>query len=250
MKFDQPVGRPQAPQVQVPAGLRQLPANPFAKYRDEKKLSLGPHWVQSPQIQGEIEATKSKVIQMLMMQKREPPKTSLPRFNPPSREMHQVTKVETKESNPRPQDVSVLSFDQSSGLLFQLPLSENAITATEIGTALRCMARLPRPRFSNVAFSLDPVDPKSWKLYQRKWYPQGTLEEVPLGYWMWRADWKLKQLAQGVVYDDATGQQRPLKWGVDVPRDFPDVAQGDTDCARLWIVCRKMVRSLGARTPS
>ena len=59
---------------------------------------------------------------------------------------------------------------------------------------------------------------------------------------MWRADWKLKQLAQGVVYDDATGKQRPLKLGVDVPHDFPDVAQGDTGCARLWIVCRKMVR--------
>eukprot|EP00435_Cladocopium_sp_Y103_P042653 s786_g11.t2 len=232
---------------------RELPANPFAKYRGEtgKRLRLGSHWVQSPQIQGELEAMKSKVMQMLMVQqKKESPKTSLPRFNPPSRELHQVTKVEAQESNPRPQDVSVLSFDQSSGLLFQLPLSENAMifTATEIGTALRCIAGLPK-RFSNVAFSLDPVDPKSWnsgtsksQLYQRKWYSQGTLDEIPLGYWMWRADWKLKQLAQGVVYDDATGQQRPLKLGVDVPLDFPDVAQGDTGCARLWIVCRKMVR--------
>lgn len=254
MKFDQPVGRAHALQGQALPAAVKVPANPFAKYRGatEKRLRLGPHWVQSPQIQGELEAMKSKVIQMLMTQKKESPKTSLPRFNPPSREireLHQVTKVEAKESNPR-QDVSVLSFDQSSGLLFQLPLSENAMifTATEIGTALRCIAGLPRPHFS-VAFSLDPVDPKSWNnrsakspLYQHKWYSQGTLDEIPLGYWMWRADWKLKQLAQGVVYDDATGQQRPLKLGVDVPQDFPDVAQGDTGCARLWIVCRKMVR--------
>jgi len=126
MKFDQPVGRAHALQGQaLPAAVKELPANPFAKYRGatEKRLRLGPHWVQSPQIQGELEAMKSKVIQMLMTQKKESPKTSLPRFNqfnPPSREireLHQVTKVEAKESNPR-QDVSVLSFDQSSGLLF------------------------------------------------------------------------------------------------------------------------------------
>eukprot|EP00439_Symbiodinium_sp_Y106_P025345 s125_g3.t1 len=78
-------------------------------------------------------------------------------------------------------------------------------------------------------------------LFQRKWYSDTTLREMPLGYWMWRADWKLKQLSQGMFYDDATGRRRALRRGEDVPADFPEAGQGDAGCARLWIVCRSMV---------
>ena len=181
---------------------------------------------------------------------------TLPKFTPPIRDgvrQENRPNFEGKEmSNPfHPLDVSILSLDRQSGLLFQLPLSNSSMvfTATEIGTTLRCIGRLPKRLSGNVAFSLDPVNPESWnkkngtsELYQRKWYSHDTLQNIPLGYWMWRADWKLKQLAQGVVYDDISGQQRPLKLGVDVPHDFPDVTQGDAGCARLWIVCRKLLR--------
>ena len=267
MKFDQPpVPKPRlqsspAPRAANPFAQREVAAkarvdtraaNPFAQFGSrEARVRLGPYWIQSS-IQGELREVRSKVTQLLTHSAKASPFSE---FSPPSRDsLLEATKqgqVEKELRAPSPVDVSVLSFDRGSGLLFQLPLSENAMvfTATEIGTTLSCISTLPRQLSGNIAFSLDPVDPESWHgklsnshLYQRKWYSHSALNEIPLGYWMWRADWKLKQLAQGVVYDDATGQQRPLKLGVDVPQDFPDVAQGSTGCARLWIVCRKLVR--------
>ena len=252
MKFDPPAARLQnlSQSQQVPAGRKS--ANPFAQLKScEAKVKIGAIWLQSSPIQAEIQQLKAKVRQLLLTQ----PMT-LPKFTPPIRDgvrQENRPNFEGKEmSNPfHPLDVSILSLDRQSGLLFQLPLSNSSMvfTATEIGTTLRCIGRLPKRLSGNVAFSLDPVNPESWnkkngtsQLYQRKWYSHDTLQNIPLGYWMWRADWKLKQLAQGVVYDDISGQQRPLKLGVDVPHDFPDVTQGDAGCARLWIVCRKLLR--------
>ena len=56
MKFDQPVGRAHALQGQALPAAVKVPANPFAKYRGatEKRLRLGPHWVQSPQISAAV----------------------------------------------------------------------------------------------------------------------------------------------------------------------------------------------------
>lgn len=151
-------------------------------------------------------------------------------------------------------------FDEPTGLLFQLPFSLGngmAFTDVEMGTILQWCRAFGHS--SIAAFSLDPTDPKQWELakhdsaqqlFQRKWYSHQSLKNTPLGYWMWRADWKLKQLSQGMLHDDRTGQQRPIKLGVDVPHDFPDMSQRDGDTggvARLWIVCRRVtLRPVGS----
>ena len=48
-------------------------------------------------------------------------------------------------------------------------------------------------------------------LYQEKWYSHESLKTNPFGYWMWRADWKLKQLVQGALHDDVTGKREDMK---------------------------------------
>lgn len=86
-------------------------------------------------------------------------------------------------------------------------------------------------------------------LYQAKWYSHDSLKSIPLGYWMWRADWKLKQLVHHSSYDDATGKREPLRPGATVPADWPDVFQGSRSSRRsmrAWIVCRSVtLRSIG-----
>ena len=273
-----PLQRPQAaPGRSAEPGPTSLGTGP------SRAVKLGSHWIQCSRIQSEIQAVKKRIEREIKeslsshlssTDERDQstagkPKLRqdvvFPKFHPPERSGRSpVSTVSSKSSNPfRGLDVSTLSFDSESGLLFQLPLSQSAMvfTATELGTTLQTLASRPvgsnaslavrpvRPPRPPIAFSLEPIDPWSWTqgtspsgLYQQKWYSNEALQEIPLGYWMWRADWKLKQLAQGVVYDDATGQQRPLRCGIDVPHDYPDVAQGDAGCARLWIVCRKIIR--------
>ena len=145
----------------------------------------------------------------------------------------------------------LLHVDTPSGLLFQVPFAPGqafVFTGTELGTTLSWARRALRHGGTAAAFSLDPLNPEEWEsraglsvdgLYQCKWYSDPELRTMPLGYWMWRADWKLKQLAQGMLYDDATGQRRPLRRGADVPVNFPDVTRlGTGGKSRLWITCR------------
>ena len=229
--------------------------NPFATTRAPAAgaVKFGTHWILPGSIRKEIPVVKEGIKESMQKSDAKTSGSHL-KFQPPDRSSAgRSSTSSTGPSNPfQESSVTTLSFDSESGLLFQLPFSQHSMvfTATELGTTLRCIhTATSRPRTVPIAFSLEPVDPKNWvacespeKLFQQKWYSNNALDEIPLGYWMWRADWKLKQLAQGVVYDDVTGQQRPLRLGVDVPRDYPDVAQGDTGCARLWIVCRKVIR--------
>ena len=76
-------------------------------------------------------------------------------------------------------------------------------------------------------------------LFQEKWYSHESLKTSPFGYWMWRADWKLKQLAQGALYDDETKTSQPLEPGITVPEDYPDPCESQrVGRSRSWIVCR------------
>lgn len=86
-------------------------------------------------------------------------------------------------------------------------------------------------------------------LFHSKWYSHWSLKEIPLGYWMWRADWKLKQLTQGALFDDATREQIALRPGVNVPGDYPDLCSNRrTGRRRCWIVCRQVrLRKLGEK---
>ena len=150
----------------------------------------------------------------------------------------------------------LLCFDEISGLLFQwAPGSDMAFTDFEMATTLRWLQDHKRAK---VAFSLDPVDPQKHEaagssvegLYQAKWYSHESLKSIPLGYWMWRADWKLKQLCQGALYHEASQQREPLRPGITVPADFPGASKISKEkrCGRrrCWIVCRSItLRPIG-----
>ena len=130
------------------------------------------------------------------------------------------------------ESAALICFDPQSGLLFQQQLGQcsMAFTDVEMASVLRWVHENGRSR--KVAFSLDPTDPSSWHqavddqgLFQKKWYSHDSLKQMPVGYWMWRADWKLKQLTQGKLYDDKTGLQTDLRRGINVPSNFPEMEQ-------------------------
>lgn len=146
------------------------------------------------------------------------------------------------------ESAALICFDPQSGLLFQQQLGQcsMAFADVEMASVLRWVRENGRSR--KVAFSLDPTDPSSWHqavdhqgLFQKKWYSHDSLKQMPVGYWMWRADWKLKQLTQGKLYDDKTGLQTDLRRGINVPSNFPEMEAERQGHCRYWIVCRKMI---------
>eukprot|EP00439_Symbiodinium_sp_Y106_P047150 s2200_g6.t1 len=142
----------------------------------------------------------------------------------------------------------LLCFDEISGLLFQwAPGSNMAFTDFEMATTLRWLQdRGP----AKVAFSLDPTDPQKHHvagdsvegLFQGKWYSDPGLKSIPLGYWMWRADWKLKQLCQGALYDDALASRCLQTF--QIPPRSPRTEEPEEDAVGLFAAASPCVPSV------
>ncbi|CAG9326888.1 unnamed protein product [Blepharisma stoltei] len=138
--------------------------------------------------------------------------------------------------------IKKISFDPKSGfLLIETEKSdENLYIEGDLATIFYMAYEYPK-RFS---FTLVPSDPKAPQgPYQRKFYDPPELEDTTVGSALFEADWKLKQLDQGLWFDDTTQQRSPISLDIPWFKSGYDYYASEPDhkgFIRLWFVNDKV----------
>eukprot|EP01006_Ploeotia_vitrea_P020622 TRINITY_DN52919_c0_g1_i1.p1 TRINITY_DN52919_c0_g1~~TRINITY_DN52919_c0_g1_i1.p1 ORF type:complete len:1050 (+),score=81.60 TRINITY_DN52919_c0_g1_i1:58-3150(+) len=97
--------------------------------------------------------------------------------------------------------------------------------------------------------SIESLRPQLEKLYQKKVYGPEALENTLTGYLMWKADWLLKQLSQGHIWDDEKqciscllDESNVLPGYRSLPKLYQEMGVRETKgmgLHRMWLVCRE-----------